>query len=165
MIGNSSEACGGPNRLTMFGNGPNPPSPPVVNPGVNGWTGLGCYNDTSNGLRTLPMGGAVLGGPSNMSVLNCVTACQGNTFAGVEYSGECYCGNALMNGGGPAPDGNLQCSMTCNGNSSEFCGGPGRLDMYIWHSVNISQPQTSSSSQASSTSSSKISSSSATTTA
>jgi len=121
----------------MFGNGPNPPSQPVVNPGVNGWTGLGCYTDLVNGQRTLTVAMGVLGGGANMSILNCVTACNGYAFAGTEYGGECYCGNALMNGGGPAVDGNLQCQMTCNGNSSEFCGGPSRLDMYIWNSVNI----------------------------
>jgi len=70
----------------MFGNGPNPPSPPVVNPGPPGWISLGCYNDTQGG-RTLANGGNTLGGGSNMSVLNCVNACAGYTFAGVEYAG------------------------------------------------------------------------------
>ena len=37
----------------------------------------------------------------------CTQACQpeGYILAGVEYSEECYCGNATSNGGGPAPDG------------------------------------------------------------
>jgi len=29
------------------------------------------------------------------------------------------CDNALRNGGGPAPNGNVGCNMACNGNSSE----------------------------------------------
>lgn len=41
---------------------------------------------------------------------------------GTEYSGECYCDNALQNGGGPAPDGELYCNMNCNGNAAEICG-------------------------------------------
>jgi len=37
--GNSTEACGGPNRLTMFYN----PDGPVVNPGPGNWGYMGCY--------------------------------------------------------------------------------------------------------------------------
>lgn len=35
-----------------------------------------------------------------------------------------------MNGNGPAPDGNAQCNMACNGNAAEMCGGPNRLTVY-----------------------------------
>jgi len=42
------------------------------------------------------------------------------------------CENSLMNGGGPAPDGNLQCNMACKGNAAEMCGGPNRLDLYTY---------------------------------
>ena len=38
--GNSTEACGGPNRLTIF---ENPAAIPVHDPGPNGWTFIGCY--------------------------------------------------------------------------------------------------------------------------
>ena len=66
----------------------------------------------------------------------CTTACKnsGYTLAGVEYAGECYCGNAIANNG-PAPDGFTGCNMLCNGNSSEYCGGPNRLDMYTLGAV------------------------------
>jgi hypothetical protein len=37
------------------------------------------------------------------------------------------CGNTIANGGAPATSG---CSMLCNGNSSEICGGPDRLNVY-----------------------------------
>lgn len=39
------------------------------------------------------------------------------------------CGNTILNGG-PAPDGNAGCRMTCNGNQTEFCGGPNRMNFY-----------------------------------
>lgn len=39
--GNTTEACGGPNRLTVFKNAA--AQVPVHNPGPNGWTLLGCY--------------------------------------------------------------------------------------------------------------------------
>ena len=43
-IGNASEPCGGPNRLTLFNTtAPAVPAVPFVNPGVNGFFSLGCY--------------------------------------------------------------------------------------------------------------------------
>jgi hypothetical protein len=76
----------------------------------------------------------VVGGPNNMTQENCQAACKaaGYILAGVEYSDECYCGNQLAGGGGPAPDGNALCDMTCNGNTTEICGGPNRLTMFEW---------------------------------
>lgn len=41
---NATEACGGSNRLTLFNTTiPLGPVGPFVNPGVNGFRGLGCY--------------------------------------------------------------------------------------------------------------------------
>jgi WSC domain len=40
------------------------------------------------------------------------------------------CGNAISNGGGPAPGGISDCNMLCAGNSSEYCGAGNRLDVY-----------------------------------
>ena len=64
-----------------------------------------------------------------MTVALCTSACKsgGYTYAGVEYSGECYCGNSITAPGAPATDG---CNMLCNGNQTEYCGGPNRLDLY-----------------------------------
>jgi hypothetical protein len=98
---------------------------------LNGFEG--CYTDVVQN-RTLAIGMAVPGGAANMTVENCQNACHAAkyTLAGVEYSAECYCDNQLEHGGGPAPDGNAQCDMTCNGNPSEICGGPNRLNMYSY---------------------------------
>lgn len=41
--GNSSEACGGPNRLNLFWNGKNPPPGPSTDPGSSNYGFLGCY--------------------------------------------------------------------------------------------------------------------------
>lgn len=54
---------------------------------------------------------------------------QGYVYAGVEYSAECWCDNELRNGG-PAPDGEAQCTMPCNGDPEQMCGGPDRLNLY-----------------------------------
>ena len=104
-----------------------------------GWLTLGCYND-SVGARVLQNEGIVQGGPSNMTVENCETAClaEGYSLAGVEYSAECYCDNKLYNGGATATDGYAQCTMTCNGNSTEKCGGPNRLNIYQYISPSTS---------------------------
>lgn len=41
----------------------------------------------------------------------------------------------MVNGGGPAPDGNAQCNMACSGNAGEICGGPNRLTIFQSSSV------------------------------
>ncbi|KAI1323225.1 hypothetical protein F5Y16DRAFT_351006 [Xylariaceae sp. FL0255] len=123
--GNSTEACGGPNRLSLFYNpyisGPQP------NTGIPNWPYIGCYVEGTTG-RALTYGANVAS--SSMSGKACTAACQaqGYILAGTEYSGECYCGNSFSNGGGTvATDG---CNMKCNGNSSEICGGANRLNVY-----------------------------------
>lgn len=42
--GNNEQACGGPNRLTLYSTGVAAPSGPSVNPGVNGYVSIGCYS-------------------------------------------------------------------------------------------------------------------------
>ena len=131
--GNATEQCGGPNRLNLFHSSKAvvATSGPATNAGPPGWGFLGCYTD-STAARTLTANGASAGGGGALTVALCTQACQteGYILAGVEYSGECYCGNAASNGGGPAPDGLAGCNMVCNGNSSEYCGGANRLDVY-----------------------------------
>ena len=45
------------------------------------------------------------------------------------------CGTAIANGGAPTPPGD--CSMVCTGNSSEFCGGPNRLNVYNYTGTDL----------------------------
>ncbi|KAM0278058.1 hypothetical protein ACHAO9_012322 [Fusarium lateritium] len=101
------------------------PQGPSVNPGVNGYTSIGCYTEATAG-RSLPNGRGV----DSPTVANCVQACSndGFVYAGVEYGGECFCGNDFTDGSVPAL--NEDCGMPCNGNSSEYCGGPNRLNVY-----------------------------------
>jgi hypothetical protein len=79
-----------------------------------------------------------------MSVENCEAGClsAGYSIAGLEYSGECYCDNKINNGGGPASDGAAQCTMTCNGNPAEMCGGPNRLNVYQYGAATSTGPGT-----------------------
>ncbi|KAH0528699.1 hypothetical protein TsFJ059_003525 [Trichoderma semiorbis] len=128
--GNSTEACGGPGRLTLYKTAEI--TGPSVNPGPDGWVSKGCYSEGTTG-RALTFG---YGGVANaqMTVAACTSGCKaaGYTFAGVEYGGECYCGKSISNGALPATSG---CTMTCNGNQTEYCGGPGHLNIYGLNAV------------------------------
>ncbi|KJK78891.1 hypothetical protein H634G_05705 [Metarhizium anisopliae BRIP 53293] len=126
--GNATQPCGGPGRLTLWKT--SQVAGPSVNPGVNGWVSGGCYSEGTTGRALLQGAGSVPG--DQMTVAKCTAACAAadatNTLAGVEYGGECYCGKRISNGAQPAPA--SKCSMVCNGNSTEYCGGPGALNVY-----------------------------------
>ena len=98
--GNSSEYCGGPNRLNLYnytaplgttsgggggGGGSGGPSP--VTTGLPGtWTYAACYVDNANGR--------VLGNEydnSSMTVESCIAYCSSSNFtlAAIEYSTQC----------------------------------------------------------------------------
>lgn len=120
---------------------------PTPTPKV-GWFYEGCYVD-GPGPRTLPNGQGVEGGMTNQK---CRDKCQslGFVLAGTEYAGECYCGNTLQGVGAPAPDGEAQCNMACNGNTTEICGGPNRLSLFRYYKGN--EPPVSSTTRISSSS-------------
>ncbi|PIA82429.1 putative fungistatic metabolite [Cercospora beticola] len=128
--GNSTELCGGSNRLNVYevtGGPTTEPSPPAI---PSGWTSLGCYTDSA-GARSLPVGMGVPGDYNNMTIEGCLTACgnEGFSYAGIEYSRECYCANSVHNGGSCASD-QSTCNMKCTGNRGQTCGGPDRLNVY-----------------------------------
>lgn len=144
--GDATEPCGGGGRLTLFYS--SVPVGPQPNPGVNGFVHIGCYSEGATG-RSLTYGVGTIPG-AEMTVAKCTAACHtaGYILAGVEYGGECCkcpldsrsplschcfsnilpdCGNTISNGGARASDG---CNVLCNGNQTEFCGGPNRLNVY-----------------------------------
>lgn len=55
---------------------------PYVNPGVNGFTSIGCWTDAANN-RSLSVTKN-----DNDTVASCLQACKGYTYAGVEWGGE-----------------------------------------------------------------------------
>ena len=126
--GDSTEPCGAGDRLSVFTNGGKGPQ---TNPGPAGWSSMGCYSDSVSS-RSLS-NGVAHDQSAQMTVELCTSACQsaGYSLAGVEYAGECYCDNSLQGGhlvsGNPSDSG---CNMACNGDSSEYCGGPDRLNLY-----------------------------------
>jgi hypothetical protein len=78
--GSSSEACGGPARLTVYQN--TAQGAPVVSSGANGWISYGCVADSVQD-RTLPNWAKTAG---LMTVEGCISACQagGYSYGGVE---------------------------------------------------------------------------------
>ena len=88
-----------------------------------GWSYLGCAIDDVN-ARTLPPGGA------GDSIETCIKSCSGFTYAGIEYGGQCYCGNTVASNRMPIAGVLGNCNMPCNNNSTEICGGPNALSLY-----------------------------------
>jgi len=122
--GDATQPCGSGGKLSLFYT--NEIVGPQPNPGVNDFVHIGCYTEGTTGRALTYVPSGITGG---MTVEKCTAACAaaGYILAGVEYASECYCGNTIANGAVLASDG---CTMTCAGNSSEICGGPGRLNIY-----------------------------------
>ncbi|KAI4280101.1 MAG: hypothetical protein L6R38_004714 [Xanthoria sp. 2 TBL-2021] len=64
-----------------------------------------------------------------MTIEKCAAVCKGNNFryAGLEYYGECYCGNSIQ--GTQAADN--ACTFQCTGNKTQTCGGNNLISVYM----------------------------------
>ena len=89
---------------------------------------LTCSLSSDAGVRALANDVATTGGAAALTVALCTSACKSAKYqyAGLEYAGECYCANSIGGTNGPAPDGLKGCNMPCNGNATEYCGGPSK---------------------------------------
>lgn len=115
--GDSSQTCGAGNRIAIYSYAPPLPT---------GWSVKGCYTDSTSNRA--------LKGYSTTTSSNTPTSCavtcasKGYTYAGVEYSTECYCSNTITTTsatGQLAPS--SDCNMACSGNAAQICGGSGRI--------------------------------------
>lgn len=140
--GNSSEYCGGPNRLSLYNYTQTLPTSPgtgggsstvfAVKTGLSGnWTYEGCYIDNANGR--------ILGNEldsASTTVESCIANCasQNFTIAGIEYSTQCceqplclhlqpcltpaciVCGDYLISGATVGSE--SSCNMACGGNAT-----------------------------------------------
>lgn len=104
----------------------------------SGWEYKGCFIDNTN-ARVLPL---QLPDNPNLTPQECVSSCYQLDYsvAGLEYSRECFCGNAIYNGGTLAPS-QSDCNMTCTGNAMEVCGAHNRASTYSNASLRINQPK------------------------
>jgi hypothetical protein len=84
--GNSTQACGGPDLITVYYANAPAPQGPQTNPGPAGWTSAGCWADGPS--KALANSVQVPGGGNNMTVMECTSACSaaGYKLAGVEYA-------------------------------------------------------------------------------
>ncbi|KAE9399153.1 WSC-domain-containing protein [Gymnopus androsaceus JB14] len=117
--GNPGEICGGPNTVTLYQNASR------VECAV-GYPSIGCYaeNDWRSGgqprLLTTQLTIA------NLTVEKCISACRADeyVFAGVEYGSQCFCGNVTDVEASEWTEASTDdCSMPCDGNTGEACGG------------------------------------------
>ncbi|KAI4602761.1 hypothetical protein KJ359_007979 [Pestalotiopsis sp. 9143b] len=154
---NKTEICGGANRLSIYdfnmtfpaGSGSSSslpaisstfvtatPSvvssttqttPAVVTGFPKGWTSQGCWQDGPNG-RIIP----TYQDPDNQMLTpqSCAQTCfsKGYNVSGTEYYAQCFCGNAIYNGGKASPD-QTKCNTPCSGDGKLMCGGAGYLSI------------------------------------
>ncbi|KAK2823875.1 hypothetical protein FQN49_007533 [Arthroderma sp. PD_2] len=132
--GDSSESCGASYRVSIY---KDTEWIPTINPEIPGYNYSGCYNDSASS-RALSDSFVY---NDKMTVELCAAFCNGTAYFGTEYFSECYCGANL------SPESTMQaesdCSMFCSGNSTQYCGGSNRINIYTKspapHSVNRKQ--------------------------
>ena len=131
-VGDKTTTCGGSWALSLFATGAGTAAaPPAMNStaAISGFTAAGCRADLVGGKRTLNVDAFT---SATMTLAACVAHCdaRGHALAGVEYSRECYCGDAFANGGG-APIADSTCDMACGGDATTMCGGPAALTVFV----------------------------------
>jgi len=91
-----------------------------------GYESVGCYTDAV-ASRALYSNAYV---SNSMTEGSCISFCSGKgyTYAGVEYSNECYCGDTIAASGALSTA--TDCNMPCAGNATELCGGASRLNIF-----------------------------------
>ena len=120
--GASGQACGGPNRVTIFKSNANIAIP--VNPTITDYGYKGCYTDhISDRVLTTSIDSY-----DGMTVERCASACTGSHYFGTQYGRECYCGDSFV--GDTKIVDQQECSTKCAGNGEEFCGAWSRLSLY-----------------------------------
>ncbi|KAI9701500.1 MAG: hypothetical protein M1836_001556 [Candelina mexicana] len=110
---------------------------PTNEPAVGGYLYQGCFNELSGGEEQHSLTGKAYIIRDDMTLELCADYCYGS--AAYEWFGvagadrlkgdECYCGHAPSLGVNLIDD-DTACLTPCAGDSSEFCGGAGTLDMY-----------------------------------
>ncbi|KAH6839435.1 WSC domain-containing protein [Chaetomium sp. MPI-CAGE-AT-0009] len=98
----------------------------AIVPAALAQTYYGCYTE----IPARALTGSSLIDYEAMTVAECEAHCTGFDLWGLEYGGECYCGDALAQGSFPAFS--TDCTMPCPGDATgaSICGGPNRLSLY-----------------------------------
>ncbi|KAJ3994580.1 glycosyl hydrolase family 71-domain-containing protein [Lentinula boryana] len=143
--GDSSQACGGSYYLSLYSkassNSPITTSTSSTATSAStasaasstststSFSAVGCVAEGTTGSRYALTGANYR--DSAMTTEKCQSLCAGYTYAGTEYSSECFCGNTVTNNGatGSVVD-SSNCNYKCAGNSAESCGGSWYLNLY-----------------------------------
>ncbi|PMD35530.1 WSC-domain-containing protein [Hyaloscypha variabilis F] len=132
---NSSETCGGSDRLSMYqATSPLPPPiTPSIVPTLGPYSFSNCQTEGTF-LRALTNSATAT---NNMTNELCANFCTGYTMFGTEYGRECYCGDVLSYGSIRALL--SDCSFPCGGATQESCGAALRLNLYTLRSTSTSR--------------------------
>ncbi|KAG6812809.1 hypothetical protein H0H92_000267 [Tricholoma furcatifolium] len=147
-VGNATQACGGPNRLSVYtstGSVTALPVPVVLETGLpEGWVYKGCLREPTDGVRALPW---EIDWPTNNSALACMEQCAafGYPASGTEYAEQCFCGDTTDPVNNGAVFGNeTECTLPCPGDPLSLCGAGDRLTYYeyngtmnLWHTPEV----------------------------
>ncbi|KAK4460781.1 putative fungistatic metabolite [Cladorrhinum samala] len=124
--GDYDNVCGDANRLNIFSTPQCQPDP--KNPAtVGGFAYVSCWKDDRD-ARALD---GKVERSSTMTVEKCSAICAGFGYFGVSDSASCFCGNELAGAAAPASE----CSQLCGGDSTQWCGGDLRLNVYASNST------------------------------
>ncbi|KAH8903346.1 WSC-domain-containing protein [Coniochaeta sp. PMI_546] len=118
--GDVTEICGGSSTINIYGAASAAGTTPTESP----YTFTGCFAEPA-GARALPQ----LYASTKMTIELCHLDCSlaGYSYAGLEYSTECWCGNSIPD---LAPLGPESCNAACAGDATETCGGSNALQLY-----------------------------------
>ena len=66
----------------------------------------------------------------SQTIETCIRKCMRKNFAfaGVQYGGQCWCGNTLPGAGDRRPS--SECNNPCSGDENQMCGGGLRNNVY-----------------------------------
>ncbi|KAK6513153.1 hypothetical protein TWF506_009318 [Arthrobotrys conoides] len=128
--GDSSQICGGGNRLSLYTNGdyqepqvPEEPEEPSIHEGNEDWSLVGCRTDSASN-RALENSKV----DSAMTVEKCFELAFSYRYAAVQGGNTCYWGDEL---GSSSEDANInQCNTPCAGRSDQACGGSLKNALY-----------------------------------
>ncbi|KAI1166949.1 WSC domain-containing protein [Nemania serpens] len=145
--GDPLQYCGNGNRLSVYllngtdvSPAPSETPTPLPTSFPDGWTAQGCWQDGPNG-RIMPTYNA----PDNdaLTPQSCAELCDSldYTISGTEYYRQCFCSDAIYNGGVKGTD-DIACNTPCSGDSEVNCGGAGYLTVYSKGTPETFQPPT-----------------------
>lgn len=130
--GDDTQYCGAGDRLELYSTTSAPPTStstaaptPTHVEAVGDYALVGCWAEIPDGRALSQRTRA----GSDMTNEVCADVCSGFRYFATQYSSECYCGSNVSPLSLSADLGD--CSMPCAADSSSYCGGPSRLELYM----------------------------------